>query len=237
MRNFTRREGSTSTSWPRKSLATCWAPLAFAPKNTAEAKSDLARAATEAAGSEAKHNCYGVAFEPNNEANHQETPALRTKGKSSISQKARKSPSTPGLEAPGPAALSAFALFVLKHLPARWNAELRCQSSQKHLMTCKAVCQQTPCKWRGCLDHLASSLPEADHQISCFYLDTKHFGLLRNSPQQLLSNHWSASPPPPDLDMETQHDCRTVQGHTGPAVMISFGMSYAHNLLHAEGTS
>ena len=33
---------------------------------------DLARAATKAAGSEAKRNCYGVALEPNNEANHQE---------------------------------------------------------------------------------------------------------------------------------------------------------------------
>ena len=168
------------------------------------------------------------------------TPALRPKGKSSIWEKAPKVSRAPSFEAPGSAALSAFPLFVLKHLPPRWNAELRCQSSQTHLMTCKAVCLQTPGKWRGCSDHHASSLPdsEAYHQISSFSVDTRLFDRLRNSPQWLLSNHWTAleapvsdprsapqapplaSPVPPDLhlpiDQEPLHDC------AGPTVMLSF---------------
>ena len=89
------------------------------------------------------------------------TPALRPKGKSSIWKKAPKLPTLPSLEAPGSAALSAFPLFVLRPLPARWKSELRSQKFQTHLMTGKAVCHQTPCKCRGCSGHHASSLPQA----------------------------------------------------------------------------
>ena len=48
----------------------------------------------------------------------QATPAIRPKGKSSMSWKAPKPPRTPCLQAPGPAAFPAFALFVLRRLPS-----------------------------------------------------------------------------------------------------------------------